>query len=184
MLWLFSGLWAYKAEIILAVQVLAALRKTAQEITRDYIRKKIETKLKRSLAIVGVEIALLLLALYGTTRFPSLGARLAASFILWAVTIYNVLELTLITIPELRALNRTLKSKVGYAVKYILEISLVNELMHLNIVFLVFCLVAGISSRTAIGTAFSYTKPWAELFHPSRHHREHRHGFRPRPPHG
>lgn len=164
MLWLIQGIWEYRAELALAIQVIAALRKTAQEITRDYIRKKIATKLKESLLVVGGQISLLLIVLFWNTQEPSLAARLVASCVLWVMTAYNLSYLVLVTIPELRALHRTLKGKVGYALKYLLEISLVTELMRLNVLILVFCLAVGISSRTYLGTCFSYTKPWVQLF--------------------
>jgi DNA polymerase-3 subunit alpha len=72
----------------------------------------------------------------------------------------NALE----TIPELKSIYRLLRGKTGFALKYFLEVSLVTELMQLNLVFLVLCLTAGISSRTVLGMAFSYLRPWNELF--------------------
>ena len=145
------GVWVYRTEILLAVQVMAALRKSAQEIAREYIRKKIKTKLKHSLGVVGFQVAVLLSVLFLNRELPSLASRLLASLILWGITVYNLLELTLVTIPELRSLHRTLKGKVGYALKYLLEVSLVTELLRLNILFLAICLVLGISSRTSWG---------------------------------
>lgn len=176
MLWLFKGIWSYRAEIILAAQFLNALRKTAREVTRDYIRKKVQTKLKESLLVVSLQIGLLIFALALTASYPRLSTRLFASVVLWLLTLFNLFQLVFITIPEIRSLHRMLRGKVGYALKYLLEISLVTELMRLDIVFLAICLITGISSRTMLGTYFSYTKPWIQLTLPSptdsngRHH--------------
>lgn len=163
MIWFLRGLWVYKSEILLLVQVLSALRKTAAEITREYIRTIIAMRLKRSLFIVAGEIALFVGALYWNQHYPSLSARLAASTLLWGVTVYNAFELFGITIPEIRAFNKLIKGKVGYAVKYVLEISVMSELMQLNLVFLVLCLFLGVSTRATLGSHFSYTRPWMEL---------------------
>lgn len=171
MLWLLRGVWAYRAEIALAVQVLAALRKSARELTRDYIHQKVKTKLKHSLLVVAAQILILAGAFWLNREAPSLGSRLIASAILWAITLFNLFELVFKTIPELRSLHRTLKGKVGYALKYLLEISLVTELLRLNVVFMAVCLAMGISSRTVIGHSFSYLKPWQELLGDSPLHR-------------
>ena len=156
--------WAYRTEILLAVQLVAKLRRTAQEVARDYVRRRIETGLRHSLKVVGFQI-LLFVALTSFARsVPGLGPELLCSVALWAVSLFNLLELTLVTIPEIRALRRTLRGKTGYALKYLLEVSLVTELMRLNVLFLAFCLAIGVSSRTYLGAHFSYTRPWAKLW--------------------
>jgi hypothetical protein len=162
MLWLIQGVWAYRAEIALAARVIAGLRTTAQEVAREYIRQKIATKSKESILVVGGQILLLLGALVWNRSFPSLGARLVASCLLWAMTVYNLSQLLFVTIPELRALYRTLRGKAGYALKYFLKVSLVTELMRLNVLFLAFCLMTGISSRSYLGAHFSYSRPWVQ----------------------
>ena len=164
MIWLFKGIWSYRSEIVIALKVLAALRRTAAEITQEYIRNTIKTRLKRSLAVVAFELFLLLFSLLLNSVDPSLPSRLLASFILWGVTLYNLGDLLFITIPEIYEVNRMLKSKMGYAAKYLFEISVINELMKFNIVFLFVCLALGISTRTLVGSYFSYFQPWKELW--------------------
>lgn len=170
---LIEKLWVYRGEIILAIQLLAKLRRSAQQMARDYIRRKIETKLKQSIAVVLFQIGLFVAAIALDDLYPSLFSRLAASTVLWAVTLYNVTCFVFLTIPEVRTLHQTMKGKTGYMYKYLLEVSLVTELLRLNILFLAICLVLGISTRTFIGAAFSYTKPWKQLvqsapLHPRR----------------
>ncbi len=166
MLWILHKLWAHRTAILLGIQLLSALRKTAKEVAREYIRRRIRERLRRQVIIVTLEIGAFLLALYFCVEYPSLESRLFASGVLWCVTLYNVNDLFFTTIPELRALYKLLKGKVGFTIKYFLEVSLVTELMQLNVIFLSFCLIAGISSRTMIGLAFSYTQPWVELMSP------------------
>lgn len=163
MLWLFTKIWQHRNNLILAIQVMAALRKTAQEICREYIRQQIKNRLKERLVIMAVEVTLLAIAIILSQEIHSLASRLFSTLILWGITLYNVLEFCFFTIPELTRLQRMLKSKAGYAVKYLLEISLVNEAMQLNLVFLAVCLFIGTASRTYMGSHLSYTQPIKEL---------------------
>lgn len=166
--------WHYRAEITLAVQFLAALRKSAKEAAQDYIQRKVKEKLKRQLAIVFIEIGLLALAYGMTLWFPGEWSALYASATLWLVTLYNLFELLFCTLPEIRAVQKQLRGKVGYALRYVLEISLVTELMQLNIVFLAICVGLGVSTRTYVGSRFSYLKPWKSLtHHVAPKHRKH-----------
>lgn len=171
MLWLLKGAWLYRSEIILLIQVLAKLRKSAREFTRDYIRKQMETRLKKQIGVVLGQVGCLITAFWLTQAAPSLGSDLIASAVLWLITLYNLNQLIFSTIPELRALHRALKGKLGYALKYFLEVSLVTELLRLNILFLAISLALGISTRTVVGSAFSYFDPWIELVHPQVHSR-------------
>ncbi len=42
MIWLLHRAWRYRNEIYLAMQLLSAMRKTAAELTREYIRQRIQ----------------------------------------------------------------------------------------------------------------------------------------------
>lgn len=160
MLWIVRQVWLYRSEIVLAVQLLKALRKTARETAQEYIRRKVAAKLRKQVIAVCTQIGLLLGAFWLTQAYRGLETRLLASVVLWGITLFNLIQFCFSTIPEAIALRKTLKGKVGYALKYVLEVSLVTELMQLNIVFLAVCLVLGISSRTYIGRAFEYFEPW------------------------
>jgi hypothetical protein len=162
--WFLGKLWSYRSEVILAVQLLVKLRKSAQAFAREYIRRKIRTKLRGSVIAVGMQVLAFCILYWLNVDFPSLGNRLLASTFLWLMTLYNLLELTLVTLPELRELYRALRGKTGYALKYFLQVSVVTELLRLNVLFLVICFAVGVSSRTALGMRFSYTKPWKVVF--------------------
>lgn len=159
-----NHIWRFRAEILLAVQLISSLRKTAKEFTRDYIRRRIREQLKRQVFIVGIEIAILLLSLFLVRELPALWTKCLASLALWAIVFYNLSELVLVTIPELRSFHRYLRGKTGYALKYFLGVSLLTELMRLNLVFLALCLFLGISTRTYIAASFSLFAPWRILF--------------------
>lgn len=164
MIAILAKVWAYRTEILLAIQVLSALRKTAAEFAREYIRRKIRAEMKRQLLVVGGQLSLLLAALVWQANSPGLAAEGFASTALWGITLYNIYKLSVWTIPELIALRRSLKSKTGYALKYLLEVSLVTELLQMDVVFLALCLSLGVGSRTWVSASFSYTEPWKKLF--------------------
>ena len=161
---IFSQAWKYRWEITAVIKLLSAMRKTAEELTREYIRKRIQQRLGRQLVIVGAEILLLVTGVVFAYRAPSLGTRLLCSSILWGVLVYNLCELLGSTIPELIQLNKFLKSRTGYAVKHILKVSIVTEMMQGNLLLMLVCLFLGITSRTAIGSYVSFVEPWKELF--------------------
>ena len=144
----------------------AAARQTAKALTQEYIKRRVKDKLLRQVSIVLVETGLLLFAFFLNLKFPSLLSELFASLVLWGVTLYNVIDLLFCTIPELVEVHKVLKGKIGYTLKYFLKISVITELMEANIVFLAICLSLAISSRTVIGTHFSYVKPWKKLIAP------------------
>jgi len=164
MLWILQRLWVYRNEILLAIQVVSKLRKTAQEFTREYIRRQMETRLRHQIVVVLTQVALLIVAFFLVKEFKGLPSELMASLVLWGITLYNLNQLIFSTIPELKALHRALKGKLGYALKYFLEVSLVTELLRLNVLFLAVCVALGISTRTVIGSAFAYFDPWIKLF--------------------
>ena len=157
------SLWRYRWEIAAAAKFISQLRKTAREATREYIRRRIEQKLVKQIIILGFQILALVLAYVLYRKWPTLWMRLFASSILWGITLYNLRDLITQTIPELIQVRRALKGKVGYALKYFLEISLVTELMEGNVLFLFLCVGLGISSRTWLGYAFAYFEPWVDL---------------------
>lgn len=160
---LFHAVWKYRSEIILAAQLLNTLRKTAREAARDYIKRRAKKKLKRQIFILSSQILLFLIA-YGWCRQDrSLLPRLFASAVLWGVTLYNLIDWIFFTLPELHAVHRALRGKMGYAFKYFLGVSVATELMEGNILFLAFCVFLGLSTRTLLGITFQYFEPWVRL---------------------
>ena len=155
--------WKYRNELILAAQVLAKLRKNAQEYARDYIKKRMRDQLVRQIVIVSFEAALLLAAHWVTKDDPSLVNRLFSSSVLWAITLYNLFHLFLFTIPEIKSVYRAIRGKTGFALKYFLGVSVVTELMEMEIVFLAICVVLALSGRGAAMHGFSYLEPWRQL---------------------
>jgi len=161
---LVSGAWKYRLAIILSIQFLNKAWKTAQSLTREYIRYRVKQKLKRQILIISIELMFITGAFIWNYNESTLISDLFASVVLWAVTLYNLFDLVFVTIPELRQVYKVLKGKIGFTVKHILKISLVTELMEWNIILLGFSFFLAFSSRTIVASAFSYTRPWMALF--------------------
>lgn len=164
MIWIARALWVYRTEIYVGVQLLNALRKSAKEAAEAYIRNRFKQQLTRSVQTMLFQIALLGSAVWLVQAQPFLASRLIASAVLWWMTLYNVSVLFLVTIPELKAVHRSLKSKRNYALKYFLEVSIVTELMQGSAIWLTLCLLVGWSGRSFFGSQISYWKPWAQLW--------------------
>jgi hypothetical protein len=160
---LFHSAWRYRSEILLAVQLLNALRKTARDTAREYIRRRVKQKLRRQILVLSSQLLLFLIAYGWCLEDRTLAPRLFASVVLWGVTLYNLLDWIFFTIPELIEVRRALRGKIGYAFKYFLGVSVITELMEGNILFLAVCVGLGLSSRTFLGASFDYIRPWVKL---------------------
>jgi len=108
------------------------------------------------------QITLLLGALLWVNVKPSLLVRLGASTLLWIITLWNLYRFFQVTVPETMAVRRTLRGKSGYALKYLLRISLVTELMQWSLLLPAVCLTLAVVTRSALGTGVSYFAPWIE----------------------
>lgn len=155
-------MWKHRSSLILIGRIAAEAWKTAKEVTREYIRFLVRKKLKRQIAIISLEIGILALAHAGVRAYPGLASRMGASLALWGVTLYNLFDLFWFTIPELRQVYRTLRGRIGYTLKYFLQVSVTNELLEWNILFLGICFFLAFSSRTYLAASFDYLAPWLE----------------------
>jgi hypothetical protein len=164
MLWIAKALWVYRTEVYIGIQLLNALRKSAKEAAQAYIRNRFKQQLMRSLGTMLFQLTLLGSLFLLTSQYPILINRLIASAVLWWLTAYNIAIVCFVTIPELRAVHRSLKSKRGYALKYFLKVSVVTELMQGSALWLTVFTVIGWSSRSFLGSQISYWQPWAELW--------------------
>ncbi|MBY0370325.1 hypothetical protein K2X33_06530 [bacterium] len=156
--------WFYRNEYLSMIRMVAEMRKSARDFTREYIRKRVKEGLAIGLSVVLFQVTLLLGALLLVTARPSLLARLSASTLLWAITLYNLHRFFAVTVPELKALRKTLRGKSGYALRYLLRISLVTELLQWNLLLPALCLGIALFTRSALGTGVSYFAPWLEAF--------------------
>ncbi len=164
MLWLAHSAWRYRKEILLGIGVVSELRKTARDFTREYIKRRVKQGLVIGIALILFQVVLLLAALLLVAVRPSLFSRLVASSLLWLITGYNLARFFTSTLPELRAVRKTLKSKIGYTLKYVLRISLATELMQWNLILPLICLAIAALTRSAIGTNVSFITPWVQAF--------------------
>lgn len=162
MLWIATSAWRYRTEILSLVKLVSDMRKSARDFTREYLRKRVRETLAFSMASVLFQICLLLAALLCVAAKPSLLMRMGASVVLWTITLWNLYRFVRITIPEIRAVRKSLRSKTGYTVRYLLRISLVTELLEWNLLLPAVCLGVAIATRSILGTGVSYFGPWLE----------------------
>lgn len=156
--------WRYRKEILLGIQVVSEMRKSARDFTKEYIRQRIRNGMVAGLAVVLFQIVLLLGGLLLVAAKPSLLNRLIASSVLWIITGYNLYRFFFSTIPELKAVRKTLRGKMGYTMKYVLRISLVTELLQWNLLLPCLCLGIAVATRSLIGTNVSFLGPWIAAF--------------------
>ncbi len=164
MLWLVHSAWRYRKGILLGVAVVAELRKTAKDFTKEYIRRRVKEGLALGMALVLAQVVLLMGALLLVALHPTLLTRLIGSAVLWVLTVYNLHRFFTATIPELFAVRKTLKGKMGYAMKYFLRISLITELLQWNLLMPALCLIVAAATRTGLGMRLSYFVPWVDAY--------------------
>jgi len=160
MIWLFRAAWSYRNEILLTIQLVDKLRKTAAETAREYVRIQVRKSLVKGLLGLGFQLLLLTLAHQLNRYRPGLSSQLYASTVLWLITLNNVFQFCFFSLPELKGVYRMLRGKVGFAMKYFLEVSVVSEITRPHLILLAVCLVLGIGSRTQMSQSFAYFEPW------------------------
>jgi len=164
MTWLLRAVWSYRNEILLTIQLLEKMRKTAAETAREYIRIQVRKSLLKGLLGLAFQILLLGLAHQLNGYKPGLESQLYASAVLWLITLNNLFQLFFFTVPELKGVYRMLRGKVGFTMKHFLGVSVVSELTHPNLITLAACFALGWGSRTQLSQSFSYFEPWLRWF--------------------
>ncbi len=161
--WIIKVIWSYRNEIVLTLQLLEKMRKSAAETAAEYIRIQIRKSLVKGLASLAFQISLLFVAhkLYQYRR--TLHSELYASSVLWLITLNNLFQFFFFSLPELRGLYKVLRGKVGFTLKHFLGVSVVTEITRPHLLILIFCLGLGIGSRSQMARSFSYFEPWIKL---------------------
>ena len=160
MIWIFRAAWSYRNEILLTIQLLDKMRKTAAETAREYVRIQVRKSLVKGLLSLAFQILLLALAHQLNRYRPGLPSQLYASTVLWLITLNNVFQFFFFSLPELKGVYRMLRGKVGFAMKYFLEVSIVSEITRPHLILLAVCLVLSVGSRTQMSKSFAYFDPW------------------------
>ncbi len=158
--WFLQLIWSYRTEIILTLQLLEKMRKTAAETAAEYIRIQIRRGLVNGLLSLFFQISLLWVAHLLCLHRPGQRSERYASVVLWLITLNNLFQLFFFSIPELKGVYRLLRGKVGFAMKYFFGVSLTTELTRPSLLILIFCLILGLGSRTQMARSFSYFAPW------------------------
>ncbi len=160
MIWIFRAVWSYRNEILLTIQLLEKMRKTAAETAREYVRIQVRKSLVKGLLSLGFQLLLLTLA-HQLNRFrPGLQSQRYASTVLWLITLNNLFQFFFFSVPELKGVYRMLRGKVGYTLKYFLGVSVVSEITRPHLILLAVCLALGMGSRTQMAKSFAYFEPW------------------------
>ncbi len=160
MIWLVKAAWSYRNEILLTIQLLEKMRKTAAETAREYVRIQVRKSLLKGLMSLLFQLLLLALAHQLNVYRPGRQSELYASVVLWLITLNNLFQFFFFAVPELKGVYRMLRGKVGYALKYFLGVSVVSELTRPHLILLAVCLALGIGSRTQLARSFAYLEPW------------------------
>lgn len=136
----------------------------AREFVRAWIRDQIRARLWKSLVSAGAQL-LLLLGAYALVQHDahSLGSLVVASALLWGITVFNTMKLFRKTIPELLEVRRDLQGLRGYLLRDILKVSLVEEMLQLDLVLLGLCIALATVSRWELQEVFQYIEPWRQL---------------------
>ena len=146
--WFLQLIWSYRNEIVITIQLLEKMRKTARDTAAEYIRIQIHRGLVKGLVSLSFQIALLCVAHQLCRHRPGPSSQRYASAVLWLITLNNLFQLFFFTIPELKGVYRLLRGKVGFAMKYFLGVSVITELTRPSLLILFFCLILGLGSRS------------------------------------
>ena len=68
--------WKYRLHVVLLTKIATEAWKTAQDLTREYIRYLVKQKLKRQIFIILIEIGALVIAHLLVSHFENLESRL------------------------------------------------------------------------------------------------------------
>ena len=141
------------------------VRAYARDFVREYIRKLVRERLRTGVVITVTQLGLLAVTAFTVNRAGSpFGGRLFGSALVWILIAYNVNRFFTSTLPDLAEARRHLSGPLGYVVRDLLGISIVKELVEMELFVLAVCLVLGLYVRLGVSSTFHLLAPWHELF--------------------
>ncbi|MFL5312346.1 MAG: hypothetical protein ACJ79H_18080 [Myxococcales bacterium] len=147
---LFAGGWSARAY--------------ARDFVRAYIRQLVRDRLVTGLLLTVTQLALLAATAFCVRRFGNpLAGRLLGSALVWLLIAFNVIRFFRSTLPDIVEARRQLAGPVGYVVRGVLGISIVRELVEMELFVLAVCLVLGLYVRMGVSSTFHLLAPWREL---------------------
>jgi hypothetical protein len=147
---LFAGTWSARAY--------------ARDFVRAYIRRLVRDRLLTGLFLTVSQLFLLALTAFGVHRLghPFAG-RLLGSALVWLLIAFNLTRFVRNTVPEIAEARRHLAGPLGYVVRGMLGISIVKELVEMELFILAVCLLLGTYVRLGVSSTFQLLAPWEEL---------------------
>ncbi|HWE22423.1 MAG TPA: hypothetical protein VG496_00660 [Myxococcales bacterium] len=149
--------------LIVAAGAFSA-RAYARDFVREYIRKLVRERLQTGVAITLVQLGLLAVTAVAVKELGNpLGGRLFGSALVWILIAYNVNRFFSSTLPDIAEARRHLSGPLGYVVRDLLGISIVKELVEMELFVLAVCLLLGLYVRFGVSSTFHLLAPWREL---------------------
>ena len=155
---------AWLARVVLAAAGTWSARAYARDFVRAYIQRLVRERLRTALSLTVFQLALLAATAVGVHESGSpLGGRLLGSALVWVLIVFNAARFFGDTLPEIVEARRYLAGPLGYVVRGILGISIVKELVEMELFLLALCLVLGLYARFGVSGTFQLFAPWREL---------------------
>jgi len=155
---------AWLARVVLAAVGGWSARAYARDFVRAYIRRLVRDRLRTGLVLTVSQLALLAATAFCVHWLGDpLFGRLLGSALVWLLMAFNVSRFVRNTLPEIAEAQRHLAGPVGYVVREMLGISIVTELVEMELFVLAVCLVLGLYVRLGVSSTFHLLAPWQEL---------------------
>jgi len=144
---------------------ILSLREPARVVVKKYLQKEIKQSLMKNLTLAIVNVGLVIILILMSSFFGDiLFLKLLTSLVCIVLIILNCYFLLSITLPELIKAIRLIKSKRGYALKYLLGLTIGDLLIDFKIVTLALLIILAVGTKWGMLGGFSILSPWQELF--------------------
>ena len=148
-----------------AITLILDLRESAKSVVKMYLVKKMRKLLIANLALALLNVVVVLILFMVSNLYKEiLIFQLFTSLVCIGLIIFNSYFLITITIPELKNTIKIIKSKKGYALKYLLGITVFDLLIDFKIITLVLLIIFAVGTKWGILGGFSIISPWVDLF--------------------
>src|SRR5918912_1864233 len=151
------------SRLVFLVSGVFGARTYARDYVRGYIRRMVRERLRTGVAITAAQLALLAATAFTVHRLRDpLAGRLVGSALVWILIAYNLNRFFTSTSPDILEARRHLAGPLGYVVRDLLGISIVRELVEMELFVLTICLALGMYVRFGVSSRFHLLGPWTE----------------------
>ena len=157
-------MFAWLSRVVLLVAGGFSARAYVRDFVRAYIRRLVRDRLLTGLILTVSQLGLLAATAFCVRRFGDpLAGRLLGSALVWLLIAFNVTRFFRSTLPDIVEARRQLAGPFGYVVRGMLGISIVKELVEMELFILAVCLILGLYVRLGVSSTFHLLAPWQEL---------------------